>query len=99
MNGADAMTKVIYTADFKADAIRQVLELGHEVKEAAQRLCIPDRTLSLWVGLAKRERDGGADEVARLRAEGARLRSQLRKIKNELDSLREAAAAMAGMYK
>jgi transposase len=93
------MTKVAYTSDFKADAIRQVLELGNEVNDAAQRLGIPVKTLSLWVGLAQRERDGSADDVAALRAEGARLRQQLRQIKQELDSLREAAATMARMHK
>lgn len=95
----DAMPKVTYTSDFKADAIRQVLDLGIDVNATAQRLGIPDKTLALWVGLAQRERDGGADEVAKLRAEAAHLRDELRQIKEELDTLNEVAATVAKMHK
>lgn len=93
------MPKVTYTSDFKADAIRQVLDLGIDVNATAQRLGIPDKTLALWVGLAQRERDGGADEVAKLRAEAAHLRDELRQIKEELDTLNEVAATVAKMHK
>jgi transposase len=92
------MAKVTHTAEFKTDAVRQVLDLGHEVKEVAKRLGIPDKTLSRWVGLVRRQREGGGDEVAKLRAEGARLRSQLRRIKDELEALREVAAKVTKMY-
>jgi transposase len=93
-----AMTKTKYTLEFKADAIRQVLDLGCPVKQVAVRLGIPDKTLYLWVGLAKRQQDGGADEVAKLRAEGSRLRSQLSLIKTELQALRVAAETISKMY-
>jgi transposase len=93
------MTKTTYSAEFKADALRQVLELGNPVKEVAKRLSVPDKTLYLWAGLAKRQQDGGADEVAKLRAEGLRLRNKIRLIKDELYALRLATETISKMYK
>lgn len=91
------MAKMTHTAEFKTDTVRQVLDLGHELKEVAKRLGISDKTLSRWVGLVRRQREGCGDEVAKLRAEGARLRRQLRQIRVEIDALREAAATVAKM--
>lgn len=92
------MTKAIYTSEFKFDAVRQVLDLGCSVKEVAARLGMADKTLYLWVGLAKRQRDGGGDEVAKLKAEGVRLRGQLSLIKTELQALRLATENLSKMY-
>lgn len=94
------MTRATYTAEMKADALKQVLDLGCPVKEVANRLGIPDKTLYLWVGLAKRQQEeGGGDEVAKLRAEGARLRNQLSLIKSELQALRMAAEALSKIHR
>jgi transposase-like protein len=92
------MTKATYTLEFKADAIRQVLDLGCPVKEVAASRGLADKTLTLWVGLAKRQQEGGGDEVAKLRAEGVRLRSQLSLIKTELQALRVATETISKIY-
>jgi transposase len=92
------MTKATYTLEFKSDAIRQVLDLGCPVKEVAGRLGMADKTLYLWVGLARRRREGCGDEVAKLKAEAVRLRSQLSLIKTELQALRLAAEHISKMY-
>jgi transposase len=93
------MTQARYSAELKEDALRQVLELGWPVKEVANRLGIPDKTLYLWVGLIRPLQDGGADEVARLRAEGDSLRNKIRLIKDELRALRLATETISKMYK
>jgi transposase len=93
-----AMAKMTYAAEFKTDAVKQVLDLGHNAKEVAKRLGIPDRTLSSWVGVVRCQRECGAAEVAKLRAEGTRLRSQLRRITEKLEALREAATIVTKMY-
>jgi transposase len=93
------MTKARYSAEMKADALRQVLELGWSVKDVAHRLGIPDKTLYLWVGVVRPEQDGGADEVAKLKAEGVRLRNKIRLIKDELYALRLATETISKMYK
>jgi transposase len=93
------MIKTTYSAEFKADALRQVLELGMPVRDVAKRLGISDQTLYLWVGLAKRRQNGGAEEVAKLTAEGVRLRNKIRLIKEELFALRLATETISKMYK
>ena len=93
------MIKTTYSAEFKADALRQVLELGMPVRGVAKRLGISDQTLYLWVGLAKRRQNGGAEEVAKLTAEGVRLRNKIRLIKEELFALRLATETISKMYK
>jgi transposase len=93
------MTKARYPAELKADAVRQVLELGNPVKEVANRLGIRDKTLHLWVGLVRHQQAGGTGEVAILRAEGQRIRKQIQSIKEELYALRLATETLSKMYK
>ena len=47
------MKRVRYPAEFKAEAVRQVTERGHGVVDVAKRLGISDKSLYLWVRLAK----------------------------------------------
>jgi transposase len=42
-----------YPAEFKAEAVRQVTERGHGVVDVAKRLCMSDKSLYLWIRLAK----------------------------------------------
>lgn len=93
------MTKARYAAELKAEALRQVLELANPVKEVANRLGVRDKTLYLWVGLVKRQQNGGTDEVAKLKAEGLRLRKKIQSIKEELYALRLATETLSKMYK
>ncbi len=48
MNG-----RVRYPAEFKAEAVKQVTERGHGVVDVAKRLGMSDKSLYLWVRLAK----------------------------------------------
>jgi transposase-like protein len=93
------MTKTRYPAELKADALREVLELGNPVKDVAKRLGIREKTLYLWVGLVRHQQVGGADEMARLKAEGQRIRKKLKLIKEELYALRLATETLSKMYK
>ena len=74
-----------FDEDFKAGAVRLVLETGKPIAQIARELGINDGTLGSWVTAARRQRDGGGDgslseneraELARLRKENAELRMQ-----------------------
>ena len=73
-----------FDEDFKAGAVRLVLETGKPIAQIARELGINDGTLGNWVTAARRARDGGdgplsEDERAvlvRLRRENAELRMQ-----------------------
>jgi transposase len=91
--------KRTYTAEYREAAVRQVLEAGRALVEVARSLEISHKTLANWVRrarahkpLVKRapsvEPDASAVELARLRAENARLRM-------DNDILKKAAAYFA----
>src|SRR5919107_2649220 len=73
-----------FDEDFKAGAVRLVLETGKPIAQIARELGINDGTLGSWVTAARRQRDGGNGplsederaELARLRKENAELRMQ-----------------------
>lgn len=83
-----------FTEEFKVEAVRQVTERGHPVAEVAARLGVSTYSLYGWikcysVSPAQRvQQDGQADEIRRLKAE-------LRRVSEERDILKKAAAYFA----
>ena len=63
------MKKVRYPAQFKAEAVKQVTELGHGVVDVTKRLGMSGKSLYLWVRLAKDQRGVRNSENATLKAE------------------------------
>ena len=91
-------TKQSYSLEFRAEAVKLVLEQGLSQGEAASRLGIPKGTLGNWVMAAKRGGDKpapGARTVAELEAENARLRKELAEARQERDIVKKAAAYFA----
>ena len=88
-----------YSPEFRAEAVRLVLEQGLGQAEAARRLGIAKGTLSNWVVAAKGGKDTsaipGARSVAELEAEVARLRKALAQANMERDIIKKAAAYFA----
>lgn len=76
-----------YTAQFRAEAVKLVLEQPLSQPEAAQRLGIPKGSLSNGVVAAKKSRVAkpapGESTVTELRAENARPRRKLARVKME----------------
>ena len=81
-----------YSPEFRAEAVRLVLEQGLGQGEAARRLGIAKGTLSNWVVAAKGGKDTsaipGARSVAELEAEVARLRKALAQANMERDIIK-----------
>ena len=89
------MKTVRYPAEFKAEAVRQVTERGHRVVDVAKRLGMSDKSLYLWVRLAKDRTAPGSGETAQLKAEVSRLKADLKRANEERDILKKAATYFA----
>jgi transposase len=90
------MTK--YPKEFRAEAVKLVLEQGMTLEEAAQKLGIPKGTLANWVAAARSGGDKappGSRTVPELEAENARLRKELAEARLERDIIKKAAAYFA----
>ena len=89
------MKRVRYPAEFKAEEVKQVTERGHGVVEVSKRLGMSDKSLYLWVRLAKEQPGVGSGENASLKAEVSRLKAELKRANEERDILKKAATYFA----
>lgn len=88
------MSSKRYTDEFKIEAVRQVTDRGFKVVEVAERLGVTTHSLYAWV------RKFGKPEVVQRaeldqNAEIRRLKSELRRVTEERDILKKAAAYFA----
>jgi transposase len=82
-----------YSGEFKAEAVKQVRERGYPVQEVAGRIGVSTKSLYAWVRAARGDKATGAlDAVQR---ENARLKAELRRVEEERDILKKAAAYFA----
>ncbi len=85
-----------FTPEFKDEAVRQVIERGHPVTEVAIRLGVSSHSLYKWVRSVRpskeEERSG---DLLESRKEVLRLRAELRRVEEERDILKKAAAYFA----
>lgn len=85
-----------YTNEFRAEAVKQVLERGFTVVDVASRIGIPKHTLYGWVQVARKTVPvSGATAAPSDLAEIRRLKAELRRVTEERDILKKAAAYFA----
>ena len=85
-----------FTDEFKAGAVRLVLDEGKTIAQVARDLDLTASALSGWVRQARADRDGGKSGLTtEERAELAALRKQVRELKMERDLLKKWAAFFA----
>jgi transposase len=65
------------------------------VVDVAKRLGVSDKSLYLWVRLAKERQGLGSGETATLRSEVSRLKAELKRTSEERDILKKAATYFA----
>lgn len=91
------MGKSRYTDEFKKEAVTQIVERGYSVKEVAERIGVSTHSLYKWLHAdprnpksLKAEQQKSAQEK-----EIQRLQSELRRVTEERDILKKAAAFFA----
>lgn len=87
-----------YTEEFKIEAIKQITERGYKQSEVAERLGVTIKSLHDWqkkYGRPNKQHQTITDQQAELK----RLKSELRRVTEERDILKEAAAFFAGESK
>jgi transposase len=85
-----------FTDEFKAGAVRLVLEEGKTIAQVARDLDLTASALAGWVKRARADRDGGKSGLTSdERAELAKLRKENRELKMERELLKKWAAFFA----
>jgi len=83
-----------YSEEFKREAVKQVTERGYSVSEVAKRLGTTTHSLYIWLKKYDEPNHRQADK-ADLSAENARLKADLKRMTEERDILKKAAAYFA----
>jgi transposase len=83
-----------FTEEFRVEAVKQVTERGFAVKDVSQRLGVSPHSLYEWIkryGIPAEERLAKEDQVGRIK----KLEAELRRVTEERDILKKAAAYFA----
>ena len=84
------------TAEFKEEAVRQVVERGYGVPDVAARLGVSAHSLYKWIKAASPDRsEQQSKELPEAKSEVLRLCSQLRRVEEERDLVKKAARYFA----
>jgi transposase len=85
-----------FSVEFKAEAVKQVVERGYSAREVSERIGVSMKSLYAWVKEA-RERSGGQDgaHLDEIRRDNIRLKAELKRVEEERDILKKAAAYFA----
>ena len=88
------MSNQRFSPEFKDEAVRQITQRGYSVKEVADRLGVSTHSLYKWIKEA-RPAKAEADELAATKLEMQKLKAELRRVQEERDILKKAAAYFA----
>ena len=92
----DRRVRRVFTEEFKAGAVRLVLEEGKTVGQVSRDLDLTETALREWVHRARADRTQGRTGLTTAeREELARLRKENRILAEEREILRKAAAFFA----
>jgi transposase len=87
-----------YTAEFRHEAVRLIMEHGYGVTEAARSLGINTNMLGRWKRQSEQQRNGVARGNGHLSAEHdelVRLRQEVKRLRMEREILKQAALFFA----
>ena len=89
-------TRRVFTDEFKASAVRLVLDEGKSINQVARDLDLTASALGDWVRQARADRTKGKTGLTTAeREELAALRKRVRQLELERDILKKAAAFFA----
>ena len=90
------MSNQRYSPEFRDEAVRQILEAGHLTSEVAARLGVSANSLYKWVKAVRPDTGSLKDEeLIEAKRENLKLRAELRRVEEERDILKKAAAYFA----
>ena len=90
------MSNQRYTAEFREEAVRQVLDRGCSVKEVAENLVVSAHSLYKWLRAVRPAPEKRQEEeLLEAKREVLKLRAELRRTQEERDILKKAAAYFA----
>jgi len=85
-----------FTAEFREEAVRQVLDRGYSVKEVSENLGVSTHSLYKWLkDVRPRPEQRRDEELLESKREILKLRAALRRTQEERDILKKAAAYFA----
>ena len=88
------MSNKRYPEEFKIEAVRQIVERGHPVAEVSSRLGVSQHSLYQWI--KERQLPAGQRQEQLSQAEELRrLKAELKRVTEERDILKKAAAYFA----
>ncbi len=87
------MKRTKYTAEFKEEAVKQVIDKGYAVVDVAKRLGIAEGVLYTWVSKFKKADEPESSDLKAMQAEMAKLKAELRRTTEERDILKKNPAA------
>jgi transposase len=93
-----AKPKRTYSEEYKAGAVRLVLEEGRRLTQVARDLDVPVASLHRWCAVARGQKLEGAGKGALTggeREELSKLRREVKQLEMERDFLKKAAAFFA----
>jgi transposase len=83
-----------FTEEFRVEAVKQITERGFAVKDVSERLGVSPHSLYQWIkryGIPTEERLVKEDQAGRIK----KLEAELRRVTEERDILKKAAAYFA----
>ena len=86
------MKRTKYTAEFKLEIVKQILEKGHSVTDVASRLGVPVVLLYTWTRKLKGSDEKPMEDVKALQAQMTKLKVELRRTTEERKILKKATA-------
>ncbi len=92
------MSSKRYTEEFKIQAVKHITENGYSVSDVGRRLGVTTKSLYSWLERYGDNRETYQQESAS-QAEIKRLQKELKRVTQERDILKEAAAYFAGESK
>jgi transposase len=86
------MSNQLYTPELKDEAVRQVIDGRHSVKDVGQRLGVSANSIYKWVNAVNPKNSAIHDEeLLSAKSEILKLKSELRRTEEERDILKKGA--------
>lgn len=90
------MGRMRYTEEYKKEAVRQITERGYPVSEVARNLGVAAWSLYKWVEKYSERKDSKKNnQIDELQKENLKLKREIKRIQEERDILKKAAAFFA----